>query len=132
MTDPISDLLTRIRNAIMAGHKVVEAPASKLKTEVARILFDKGYILGYKVVESENKQGTLKIALKYNPKNKKPAIKTLQRASRPGLRYYSGVDDLPRVLNGLGIAIISTSRGLMTDKEAKRENIGGEVLCYVY
>jgi len=132
MTDPISDLLTRIRNAIMAGHKVVEAPASKLKTEVARILFDKGYILGYKVVESENKQGTLKIALKYNPKNKKPAIKTLQRASRPGLRYYSGVDDLPRVLNGLGIAIISTSRGLMTDKEAKKENIGGEVLCYVY
>jgi len=132
MTDPISDLLTRIRNAIMAGHKVVEAPSSKLKTELARILFEKGYILSYKVVESENKQGTLKIALKYNPKNKKPAIKTLQRASRPGLRYYSGVDDLPRVLNGLGIAIISTSRGLMTDKEAKRENIGGEVLCYVY
>ena len=132
MTDPISDLLTRIRNAIMAGHKVVEAPSSKLKTELARILFEKGYILGYKVVESENKQGTLKIALKYNPKNKKPAIKTLQRASRPGLRYYSGVDDLPRVLNGLGIAIISTSRGLMTDKEAKKENIGGEVLCYVY
>ncbi|HQK67269.1 MAG TPA: 30S ribosomal protein S8 [Bacteroidales bacterium] len=132
MTDPISDLLTRIRNAIMAGHKVVEAPSSKLKAELARILFEKGYILGYKVVESENKQGTLKIALKYNPKNKKPAIKTLQRASRPGLRYYSGVDDLPRVLNGLGIAIISTSRGLMTDKEAKKENIGGEVLCYVY
>ncbi|HQG63568.1 MAG TPA: 30S ribosomal protein S8 [Bacteroidales bacterium] len=132
MTDPISDLLTRIRNAIMAGHKVVEAPSSKLKTELARILFEKGYILSYKVVESENKQGTLKIALKYNPKNKKPAIKTLQRASRPGLRYYSGVDDLPRVLNGLGIAIISTSRGLMTDKEAKKENIGGEVLCYVY
>lgn len=132
MTDPISDLLTRLRNAIMAGHKVVEAPSSKLKTELARILFEKGYILSYKVVESENKQGTLKIALKYNPKNKKPAIKTLQRASRPGLRYYSGVDDLPRVLNGLGIAIISTSRGLMTDKEAKKENIGGEVLCYVY
>jgi small subunit ribosomal protein S8 len=132
MTDPISDLLTRIRNAIMAGHKVVEAPSSKLKTELARILFEKGYILGYKVIESENKQGTLKIALKYNPKNKKPAIKTLQRASRPGLRYYSGVDDLPRILNGLGIAIISTSRGLMTDKEAKKENIGGEVLCYVY
>jgi small subunit ribosomal protein S8 len=132
MTDPISDLLTRIRNAIMAGHKVVEAPASKLKEEIARILFEKGYILGYKVIESENKQGILKIALKYNPKNKKPAIKNLQRASRPGLRYYSGVDDLPRVLNGLGIAIISTSRGLMTDKEAKKENIGGEVLCYVY
>ncbi len=132
MTDPISDLLTRIRNAIMAGHKVVETPASKLKTEIARILFEKGYILSYKVVDSENKQGSLKIALKYNPKNKKPAIKTLQRASRPGLRYYSGVDDLPRVLNGLGIAIISTSKGLMTDKEAKKENIGGEVLCYVY
>jgi small subunit ribosomal protein S8 len=132
MTDPISDLLTRIRNAIMAGHKVVETPSSKLKTEIARILFEKGYILSYKVVESDNKQGSLKIALKYNPKNKKPAIKTLQRASRPGLRYYSGVDDLPRVLNGLGIAIISTSRGLMTDKEAKKENIGGEVLCYVY
>ncbi|HPY66546.1 MAG TPA: 30S ribosomal protein S8 [Bacteroidales bacterium] len=132
MTDPISDLLTRIRNAIMAGHKVVEAPASKLKTEIARILFEKGYILSYKVVESDNKQGSLKIALKYNPKNKKSAIKSIQRASRPGLRYYSGVDDLPRVLNGLGIAIISTSKGLMTDKEAKRENVGGEVLCYVY
>lgn len=132
MTDPISDLLTRIRNAIMAGHKVVEAPASKLKTEIARILFEKGYILSYKVVESDNKQGSLKIALKYNPKNKKSAIKSIKRASRPGLRYYSGVDDLPRVLNGLGIAIISTSKGLMTDKEAKRENVGGEVLCYVY
>ena len=132
MTDPISDLLTRIRNAIMAGHKVVEVPASKLKTEIARILFEKGYILSYKVVESDNKQGSLKIALKYNPKNKKSAIKSIQRASRPGLRYYSGVDDLPRVLNGLGIAIISTSKGLMTDKEAKRENVGGEVLCYVY
>jgi len=132
MTDPISDLLTRIRNAIMAGHKVVEAPASKLKTEIARILFEKGYILSYKVVESDNKQGSLKIALKYNPKNKKSAIKSIQRASRPGLRYYSGVDDLPRVLNGLGIAIISTSKGLMTDKEAKKENVGGEVLCYVY
>lgn len=132
MTDPIADLLTRIRNAIMAGHKVVEAPASNLKKEIARILFEKGYILSYKVVDDESKQGILKIALKYNPKNKKPAIKGLQRISRPSLRYYSGVDDLPRVLNGLGIAIISTSRGLMTDKEAKREKIGGEVLCYVY
>ena len=132
MTDPIADLLTRIRNAIMAGHKVVEAPASNLKKEIARILFEKGYILSYKVVEGENPQGILKIALKYNPKSRKPAIKKIQRASRPGLRYYSGVDDLPRVLNGLGIAIISTSRGLMTDKEAKKENIGGEVLCYVY
>ncbi|MGB8491347.1 MAG: 30S ribosomal protein S8 [Bacteroidales bacterium] len=132
MTDPIADLLTRIRNAILAKHKVVEAPASNLKKEVARILFEKGYVLSYKVVEGDNAQGTLKIALKYNPKNKKPAIKKIERASRPGLRYYTGADDLPRVLNGLGIAIISTSRGLMTDKEAKKENIGGEVLCYVY
>ena len=132
MTDPIADLLTRIRNAILAGHKVVEAPTSKLKKEIARILFEKGYILSYKVVDGESKQGVLKIALKYNPKNKKPAIKKIERASRPGLRKYIGVDEMPRVLNGLGIAIISTSRGLMTDKEAKKENIGGEVLCYVY
>jgi small subunit ribosomal protein S8 len=132
MTDPIADLLTRIRNAIMAGHKVVEAPASNLKKEIARILFEKGYILSYKVVEGENTQGVLKIALKYNSKSKLPAIKEIQRASRPGLRRYTGVDDMPRVLNGLGIAIISTSKGLMTDKEAKKEKIGGEVLCYVY
>jgi small subunit ribosomal protein S8 len=132
MTDPIADLLTRIRNAIMAGHKIVEAPASNLKNEIARILFEKGYILSYKVMKSDNGQGILKIALRYNPKSKKPAIRELQRVSRPGLRHYTGVDDLPRVLNGLGIAIISTSRGLMTDKEAKKENIGGEVLCYVY
>jgi len=132
MTDPIADLLTRIRNAIMAGHKVVEAPASNLKKEIARILFEKGYILSYKVVENENKHGILKIALKYNPKSKKPAIKKIERASRPGLRRYISTDKMPRVLNGLGIAIISTSRGLMTDKEAKNENIGGEVLCYVY
>jgi len=132
MTDPIADFLTRIRNAIMAGHKVVEAPASNLKKDIARILFEKGYILSYKVVEGNSAQGTLKIALKYNPKSKKPAIKGLQRVSRPGLRHYAGAEDLPRVLNGLGIAIISTSKGLMTDKEAKKENIGGEVLCYVY
>lgn len=132
MTDPIADLLTRIRNAIMAGHKVVEAPASKLKKEVARILFEKGFILSYKVIEGEGPQGILKIALKYNPKNKKPAIKEIKRISRPGLRQYIGIDEMPRVLNGLGIAIISTSKGLMTDKEAKREKIGGEVLCYVY
>ena len=112
MTDPIADLLTRIRNAIMAGHKVVEAPASNLKKEVARILFEKGYILSYKVVEGEGPQGVLKIALKYNPKSKKPAIKEIQRVSRPGLRQYTGVDEMPRVLNGLGIAIISTSKGL--------------------
>ncbi len=132
MTDPIADLLTRIRNAIMAGHKVVEAPASNLKKEIARILFEKGYILSYKVVEGNSSQGVLKIALKYNPRSKKPAIKDLQRVSRPGLRHYSGSDNLPRVLNGLGIAIISTSKGLMTDKEAMKEKIGGEVLCYVY
>jgi small subunit ribosomal protein S8 len=132
MTDPIADLLTRIRNAILAGHKIVETPASNLKKEIARILFEKGYILSYKVIDGENPQGILKIALKYNPRSKKPAIKELQRISRPGLRHYAGVDDLPRVLNGLGIAIISTSKGLMTDKEAKKEKIGGEVLCYVY
>jgi small subunit ribosomal protein S8 len=132
MTDPIADLLTRIRNAIMAGHKVVEAPASNLKKEVARILFEKGYILSYKVIEGDGPQGVLKIALKYNAKSKKPAIKRIQRVSRPGLRQYIGIDDMPRVLNGLGIAIISTSKGLMTDKEAKTEKIGGEVLCYVY
>lgn len=132
MTDPIADLLTRIRNAIMAGHKVVEAPASNLKKEIARILFEKGYILSYKVMKSDDGQGVLKIALKYNPKSKKPAIKELQRVSRPGLRHYAGVDEMPKVLNGLGIAIISTSKGLMTDKEAKKDNIGGEVLCYVY
>jgi small subunit ribosomal protein S8 len=132
MTDPIADLLTRIRNAIMAGHKVVEAPASNLKKEIARILFEKGYILSYKIVEGDGVQDVLKIALKYNSKSKVPAIKEIQRVSRPGLRKYTGVDDLPRILNGLGIAIISTSKGLMTDKEAKNEKIGGEVLCYVY
>jgi small subunit ribosomal protein S8 len=132
MTDPIADLLTRIRNAIMAGHKVVEAPASNLKKEVARILFEKGYILSYKVIDGEGPQGVLKIALKYNPKSKKPAIKEIQRVSRPGLRQYIGVDEMPRILNGLGVAIISTSKGLMTDKEARKEKIGGEVLCYVY
>ena len=132
MTDPIADLLTRIRNAIMAGHKVVEAPASNLKKEVARILFEKGFILSYKVTGGDGPQGTLKIALKYNPRSRQPAIKEIQRVSRPGLRQYTGFDEMPRVLNGLGIAIISTSKGLMTDKEAKKEKIGGEVLCYVY
>ena len=132
MTDPIADFLTRVRNATMAGHKVVEIPASGLKKEIARILYEKGFILSYKVVEGETAQGVLKIALKYNPKNKKPAIKEIQRVSRPGLRHYVAADEMPRILNGLGIAIISTSRGLMTDKEARKENIGGEVLCYVY
>src|SRR5450759_4744044 len=128
MTDPIADLLTRIRNAIMAGHKIVEAPASNLKKEVARILFEKGYILSYKVIDGEGPQGVLKIALKYNAKSKKPAIKKIQRVSRPGLRQYIGIDDMPRVLNGLGIAIISTSKGVITDKEAKDLNVGGEVI----
>ena len=132
MTDPIADLLTRIRNAILAGHKVVEAPASNVKKEIARILYEKGYILSYKVVDGEGTTKTLKIALKYNPKSKKPDIKEIQRVSRPGLRQYVGVDEMPRILNGLGVAILSTSKGLMTDKEAKKENIGGEVLCYVY
>ncbi len=131
MTDPVADFLTRIRNAVMAGHKVVEIPSSNLKKGITRILYDKGYILSYKFLE-DGPQGTIKIALKYDPKSRKPAIKGLERVSRPGLRRYNGVDDIPRVLNGLGIAIISTSKGLMTDKEAKSENVGGEILCYVY
>jgi small subunit ribosomal protein S8 len=131
MTDPVADFLTRIRNAVMAGHKVVEIPSSNLKKGITRILYEKGYILSYKFLE-EGPQGTIKIALKYDPKSRKPAIKGLERVSRPGLRRYNGVDDIPRVLNGLGIAIISTSKGLMTDKEAKSENVGGEILCYVY
>ena len=131
MTDPIADFLTRIRNAIKAGHKVVEAPASGLKKDITRILYEKGYILSYKFID-EGPQGKIKIALKYHPKTKLPAIKAIERISRPGLRRYAGVDELPRVLNGLGIAILSTSKGLMTDKEATKENIGGEVLCYVY
>jgi len=131
MTDPVADFLTRIRNAVMAGHKVVEIPSSNLKKGITRILYEKGYILSYKFME-EGPQGTIKIALKYDPKSRKPAIKGLERVSRPGLRRYNGVDDIPRVLNGLGIAIISTSKGLMTDKEASSENVGGEILCYVY
>jgi len=132
MTDPVADFLTRIRNAVMAGHKVVEAPASSIKKDITRILFEKGYILSYKFLDEEGPQGTIKIALKYEPKSRKPAIKGIDRISRPGLRKYSGVDEIPRVLNGLGIAIISTSKGLMTDKEAKNEKVGGEILCYVY
>jgi small subunit ribosomal protein S8 len=131
MTDPIADYLTRVRNAIMAKHKVVEIPASNLKKEMTKILFDKGYILSYKF-EEDDKQGIIKIALKYHPISKVSAIKSLKRISKPGLRKYSDVDSLPRVLNGMGIAILSTSRGLMTEKEARRENVGGEVICYVY
>ena len=131
MTDPIADFLTRIRNAIIADKKVVEIPASNLKKDITKILYDKGYILSYKFIDDEL-QGTIKIALKYHPKSKVSAIKNLERVSRPGLRKYAGSDKLPRVLNGLGIAIVSTSQGVMTDKEAKKLKIGGEVLCYVY
>ncbi|MBO6067721.1 MAG: 30S ribosomal protein S8 [Bacteroidales bacterium] len=131
MTDPIADLLTRIRNAYAAGHKTVEVPASKLKCEIVRILHEKGYILAYKVVEAEP-YNTIKIALKYHPETKKAAIKKIERVSTPGLRKYAGVEDMPRVLNGMGIAIISTSKGVITDKEAKELNVGGEILCYVY
>ena len=130
-TDPIADFLTRIRNANSAGLRVVEIPASKLKLEMTKILFDQGYILSYKK-EDNNAQGTIKIALKYDPITKDPVIKKLQRASTPGLRKYTGFVDIPRVLNGLGIAIMSTSSGVMTGKQAKKENVGGEVLCYVY
>lgn len=131
MTDTISDYLTRVRNAIGANHRIVEIPASNLKKEITKILFDKGYILNYKFEENEKKQGTIKIALKYNPVTKQSAIRTLERVSSPGLRKYSGVSTMPKVLNGLGIAIISTSRGVMTDKEARKLNVGGEVLCYI-
>ncbi len=131
MTDPIADFLTRIRNAIIAGHKIVEIPASNLKKDITKILYDKGYILSYKFIDDEV-QGTIKIALKYHPKSKVSAIKSIERASRPGLRKYTGADKLPRVLNGLGVAIISTSQGVMTEKEARKLQIGGEVLCYVY
>ncbi len=131
MTDPIADFLTRIRNASAVGHKTVEIPASKMKMELTRILHEKGYILAYKLVEG-TPSNTIKIALKYHPETKRPAIKKLQRISTPGLRQYTDVDNMPRVLNGLGIAILSTSKGIMTDKEAKVQNVGGEVICFVY
>lgn len=130
-TDPIADYLTRIRNAIRAGHKVLEIPASKMKKRMTEILFDKGYILSYKFID-EKPQGKIKIALKYHPVTKSPAIKNLERVSKPGLRKYVDSENLPRVMNGLGIAVISTSNGLMTDKEARAQKIGGEVICYVY
>ena len=132
MTDPIADYLTRMRNAIKASHRVVEIPASNMKKAITKVLFDKGYILNYKFEDEVNYQGNIKIALKYNPVSKKSAIVGLTRESKPGLRKYSGKDSLPRVLNGLGIAIISTSKGIITDKEARKLNIGGEILCYVY
>ena len=131
MTDPIADYLTRIRNAVMAKKRVVEIPGSNLKREMTKLLQDKGYILSYRF-EDDNKQGNIKIALKYHPQTKVSAIKTIQRISKPGLRKYTGSKELPRVLNGLGIAILTTSQGVMTNKEARNLNIGGEVLCYVY
>jgi small subunit ribosomal protein S8 len=131
MTDPIADYLTRLRNAIKASHRIVEIPASNLKKEITKVLHDKGYIQNYKF-EDNGPQGTIKIALKYNPSTKQNAIVNLTRVSTPGLRKYAKHDELPRVINGLGIAIISTSKGVMTDKEARTEGIGGEVLCYVY
>jgi small subunit ribosomal protein S8 len=132
ITDPIADYLTRLRNAIRANHRVVDIPASNIKKEMTRILKEKGYILNYKFEEDVNYQGNIKIALKYHPETKVSAIKTLKRVSRPGLRNYCDAENIPRVLNGLGIAIISTSKGVMTDKEARTMNVGGEVLCYVY
>ena len=132
MTDPIADYLTRLRNAIKAQHRVVEIPSSKLKKEITKILFEQGYILNYKFVEDGTPAGAIKTALKYDNVDKVSAIQCLTRVSRPGLRQYRGYKDMPRVLNGLGIAIISTSKGIMTNKQAKAEKIGGEVLCYVY
>ena len=131
MTDPIADFLTRLRNAIMANHRVVEVPASNLKKEITKILFEKGYILNYKFIE-DGPQGTIKVALKYDPATRENAIKCLKRVSTPGLRKYTGYKDMPSVINRQGIAILSTSQGVMTDKEASQLKIGGEVLCYVY
>ena len=131
MTDSIADFLTRLRNAIAAKHRVVEIPASNLKKEICKILFEKGYIMNYNFID-DGPQGTIKVALKYDPVNHVSAIKSLTRVSTPGLRKYVGYKDMPRVLNGLGIAILSTSRGVMTDKEAAAQKVGGEVLCYIY
>ena len=131
MTDPIADYLTRIRNAYLAGKKIVEIPSSKMKMALTKILCDKGYILSYKLVEG-TPASTIKIALKYHPQTKTPAVKKIVRVSKPGLRKYTDVENMPRVLNGLGIAVISTSKGVITDKEARDLNVGGEVICYVY
>lgn len=131
VTDPIADFLTRIRNAQMARHRIVEIPASNVKKRITEILYDKGYILKYKF-EDDNKQGLIKIALKYNPQTKEPAIISLERVSRPGLRQYAKPSEIRRVKNGLGIAIVSTSKGVMTDKEARTQNVGGEVMCNIY
>ena len=131
-TDPIADFLTRIRNANSAGHRVVDIPASNTKREITKILFDQGYILSYKFEETDNNQGSIKIALKYDQTTKQPVIKKIQRISTPGLRKYAGSTELPRILNGLGVSIVSTSNGVMTGKQAKQEKVGGELLCYVY
>ncbi len=131
-TDPIADFLTRVRNAVKAGHRVVEVPASNLKKEITKILFDQGFVLSYKFEDEQGPQGTIKIALKYDKLTKDPVIKRIQRISKPGLRKYSGSSEMPRILNGLGIAIVSTSAGVMTAKQAAAQNVGGEVLCYVY
>ena len=132
VTDPIADYLTRVRNAMLAKHKVVEIPSSNMKVELSKILLDQGYITNYKVDADRGPQGTIKIALKYDRVTEEPAIRSLERVSKPGLRKYASGKDLPRVINGLGIAIVSTSKGVMTDKQARKENVGGEVLCYVY
>jgi len=131
VTDPIADFLTRIRNAQLAGHRIVEIPASNLKKRMTEILYEQGYILKYKF-EEDNKQGLIKIALKYDPTTKEPAIRALERISRPGLRQYAKPAEIKRVINGLGVAILSTSKGVITDKQAKAENVGGEVLCHIY
>jgi small subunit ribosomal protein S8 len=130
-TDPIADYLTRIRNAMMAGHRIVDIPSSKLKKRLTEILYEQGYILKYKF-DDEGVQGTIRIALKYQPENRQPVIRKMARISKPGLRKFMKVDEIPRIINGLGIAIVSTSKGVMTDKDARKNNVGGEVLCYVY
>ena len=132
VTDPIADYLTRIRNAQMVGHRIVEIPASKMKKSITEILYNSGYILKYKFDDAAGKQGIIKIALKYDPVSREPAIRKMGRISKSGLRKYSKADNLPRIINGLGIAIVSTSQGLMTNKEAKKRHIGGELICYVY
>ena len=130
--DPIADYLTRVRNAVNAGHRVVDVPASNVKKEITKILFDQGFVLSYKFEDDKGPQGTIKIALKYDKLTKEPVIKKIQRISKPGLRKYSSSSELPRILNGLGIAIVSTSHGVMTGRQAQAQNVGGEVLCYVY
>ena len=132
VTDPIADYLTRLRNGLAANHRIVEIPASDLKKRITEILYDKGYILRYKFEDTPNNQGVIKIALKYNQVTKQPAIQGLKRISRPGLRRFKKAEEMPKVQNGLGIAIISTNRGVMTNKEATTQNVGGEVLCYIY